>query len=480
MMLRMNETPSLLQGLLDAKDAEISVLRVRIGELEVLLRNMVDRASKDSHNSSKPPSSDGLKKTKSLRKASGLKCGGQVGHKGTTLKRVANPEHVVTHPLPAECGCGAAIDARTARVAQSRQVFDLPPVTIEVTEHRTLTVQCTCGQQHTSAFPVDVTASVQYGARVRAKLVYATQYQLIPIARTRQLMQDWYGITASTATVFKAAKGLGETLAPVVDTIKQAIIASDVVHLDESGYRVNGSLQWLHVAATAQYTWLGCHASRGQIAMNAQGILPALKGVAVHDGLLAYRRYTDCTHAACNAHHLRELVFIAESTQETWPVTMTQCLLDAKKEVDETKGQPLAEERVTHYQKLYKTILDTGFAKHPVITPCATPSTITKKRGRTKQSAATNLLLRLKNHQEDVLRFITDPRVPFDNNAAERAIRMPKLKQKISGGFRTNLGADTFCIIRSYMATLRKQGKNLFDAIVQTAQKKPPDPCYSG
>jgi len=409
-----------------------------------------------------------------LRVASGLKPGGQPGHKGTTLKRVENPDHVKTHLLPPACDrCGGHLDTAQAQVAESRQVFDLPPVKLEVTEHRTLTLDCPCGKRHTSEFPKDVTENVQYGARVRAKFVYATQYQLLPMGRTRELMKDWYGVGASTGTLLKTVKRLGKTLEAPVGLIKQAIIDSEVAHFDESGYRINKTLNWLHTAATVKYTWYGCHAKRGKEAMDAQGILPHFKGVAIHDDLAAYRQYDDCEHGSCNAHHLRELVFIAESTEQAWPVEMTQCLCDAKEEVEQAEGQPLDEARIQHYQNRYQTILKAGFAQNPLATPSG-------RRGRTKQTPATNLLLRLKNHGDDVLRFVTDPRVPFDNNEAERAIRMPKLKQKIGGCFRTVDGADTFCTIRSYLATLKKQGKNLFDSLVSACQGNPPDPCHSG
>jgi transposase len=447
--------------------ATVQMLKARVEELEGRLR-------KDSHNSSKPPSSDGLsKKSKSLRQASGRKPGGQFGHGGSTLKRVKHPDVIVEHPLAPQCShCGADLGAQVEGLIMiSCQVFDLVRPVLQVTEHRGYEVQCTCGQHHRSCFPPEISAPVQYGSVVKSTLVYLTQQQLLPMERTVQLFEDLYGIKLSAGTVQASIGQAARLLTPAHERIAQAVIAAPVVHFDETGQRASARLRWLHTASTPQLTWYGTHDKRGRVAMDAWGILPAFKGVAVHDGWASYREYA-CTHALCNAHHLRELIYLEEITQQPWARKMIDFLRDAKKEAAAAKRahRTVSRKRLAHRRRRYGTILTEGERANP-------PSTQRpRRRGRIKQSPAVNLLIRLRQHAQDVLRFLTDPRVPFDNNQAERDIRMPKLKQKTSGCFRTVAGADSFAIIRSYLATLRKQDRNVFDALTCIFQNKIPDP----
>jgi len=450
----------------------VHTLSARVQELEARLR-------KDSHNSSKPPSSDGLtKKPKSLRESSGRKPGGQAGHEGTTLKRVATPDVTVHHPLPKHCDrCGANLGTQAdALVEDRRQVFDLVRPVVQVTEHFGYELLCRCGQRHHSIFPTHVTAPVQYGPAIKSTLVYLTQGQLLPMQRTAQIMSDLFGVKISAGSVHTSITQVAQTLAPSVMQIAAAVIASPVVHFDETGQRVGARLRWLHCAGTPQLTWYGAHDKRGKIAMDDFGILPIFEGVAVHDGWASYRDYA-CTHGLCNAHHLRELIFLEETTQQTWPRKMIDFLLRAKDHADAAKlaQHPLASKQINVLRRQYKVILTQGERDNPRLTHAKI-----KQRGRIKQSPAANLLLRLREHAGDVLRFLTDARVPFDNNLAERDIRMPKLKQKTSGCFRTITGAESFCTIRSYLATLRKQGRNVFHALTLAFQGNPPNPLPSG
>ena len=452
--------------------AMVEVLSARVRELEAQLR-------KDSHNSSKPPSSDGLaKKPKSLRESSGRKPGGQAGHEGTTLKRVATPDVTVRHPLRDHCErCGAHLGTQAdALIEDRRQVFDLVQPVLQVTEHRGYEVLCRCGRRHRSSFPDNVSAPVQYGPVIKSTLVYLTQGQLLPMERTAQIVSDLFGVKLSAGSVHTSIVQAAQTLVPSVMQIAAALIASPVVHFDETGQRVGARLRWLHSAGTPRLTWYGAHDKRGQIAMDAFGILPIFKGVAVHDGWASYRDYA-CTHGLCNAHHLRELIYLEESTEQTWPRKMIDFLLRAKTEADAAKlaQRPLASTQITGLRRQYKAILAQGEADNPRLARAKI-----KQRGRIKQSPALNLLLRMRKHADDVLRFLTDARVPFDNNLAERDIRMPKLKQKTSGCFRTVTGAESFCTIRSYIATLRKQGRNVFHALTLAFQGYPPDPLPSG
>ena len=481
----MHELPNLNRLSVAEKDALILAQFEQINRLTVIVqtfsarvRELEVRLRKDSHNSSKPPSSDGLaKKPKSLRQSSGRKPGGQAGHPGSTLKRVANPDVIVQHPLPEQCErCGADLVTQAAVVIEDRrQVFDLLKPVLQVTEHRGLEVVCQCGQQHRSVFPGDVPAPVQYGPVIKSTLVYLTQQQLLPIERTAQILSDLFGVKLSTGSVQVSIAQAAQTLAPAVKRIAAAVSAAPVVHFDETGQRVGARLRWLHTACTPLLTWYGAHDKRGQIAMDAFGILPVFKGVAVHDGWASYREY-DCTHGLCNAHHLRELIYLAETTKQAWPQSMIDFLCRAKDRADAARlaEHPLTKPQLSALRRQYEAILTEGESDNP---RCARTN---QSRGRVKQSTAVNLLLRLRLHADDVLRFLTDPRVPFDNNQAERDIRMPKLKQKTSGCFRTVTGAESFCTIRSYVATLRKQGRDVFHALILAFQGHPPDPLPSG
>ena len=474
-LLVMNELPNLSTLTSEQKDDLIHFLFDQVSRLTAHVAELEARLSKDSHNSSKPPSSDGItKRTKSLRVPSGRKPGGQPGHPGQTLKRVTCPDQVITHSLPETCdACGEPL-AKGARLdGESRQVFDLPVLRLEVVEHRTLAARCACGRVHRSRFPEGVANTVQYGPRIQSIAVYLTQFQLLPVDRTRQMLRDVFAARLSSGTIQTVIKRAGARLSPCVAGIAQAVGHAPVAHFDESGLRVGGALEWLHTAATASLSWYGRHGKRGHAAMDAHGILPTFRGVAVHDGWAPYRKYS-CTHALCNAHHLRELTFLAETTGQSWPNALIELLLAAKEEVAAGGGHPLAPVRIESYQQRYQAILAEGSALNPVAEPAA------KHRGRAKQSDAVNLLRRLREHSDDVLRFLTDVRVPFDNNLAERAIRMPKLKQKVSGTFRSAKGADAFCIIRSYLATMRKQGQDIFHSLIHSFQGQTISPILSG
>ena len=433
------------------------------------------RLCKDSHNSSKPPSSDGLqRRTKSLRTQSGAKVGGQVGHPGSTLKKSVRVDHIITHPLPAHCDvCGHTLAGVVGvEETETRQVIDLPAIRFEVTEHRIVRAQCRCGAHECSSFPTDVISSVQYGASIRAAAVYLTQYQQLPFQRCAQALRDLFGVRISAASVVNYVQQAAEALRGAVAHIAQALLAQPVVHFDETGLRHGKTLVWMHSASTGELTWYGAHPKRGQEAMTAGNILPRFTGVAVHDGWQAYRHY-DCLHALCNAHHLRELVFIFESTGQSWARQMMHVLCAAKEQMQvirEANGRPDAA-WVQDIGEQYHALLRRGVIDNPVqLRPLDHPT----RQGRVKQSAATNLLRRLYEYDQDVLRFTTDPNVPFDNNQAERDIRMPKLKQKVSGCFRTLHGIDAFCTIRSYLSTLHKAQKNLLHALTETFQGRVP------
>jgi transposase len=351
-------------------------------------------------------------------------------------------------------------------------VFDIPVVHYQVTEHRTRQLRCTCGQVHQSHFPEGVTEVVQYGPNVRALVVHLTHGQLLPVARSAQFITQLFGLTLSSGTVYACIDEASERLRPQVEHIAQALITVPVAHADESGLRVASCLHWLHTVASNTLTWYGVHAKRGMPAIEAHGILPKRMATAVHDCWGPYWQL-DCEHALCNAHLLRELTFLHETTRQRWPQRMIGLLIHARDRCEAARQDgraALSERYIRRIFKDYAAILDAAQARNPRV------ERQTKRRGRVKQSPAFNLCRRMREHADAVLRFVTNLQVPFTNNLAERAIRMPKVKQKISGCFRTLKGAQDFCIIRSYLDTMHKQGHNLFEVLRATFMGCPPAP----
>lgn len=447
---------------------ELVKLMARVTELE-------NRLAKNSRNSSQPPGSDGLAKPapKSSRVVSGLKQGGQPGHKGTTLERTPTPDEVVIHPLPETCDeCGESLDQTVVTVLPDcRQVFDIPLPTFWVTEHLVAQGCCTCGKVHRGTFPASVIGPTQYGAGVKALVVHLTQHQMLPVERTAGLINDLYRLPISTGTVMRMINETAEVLAPTVARIADGITQAVAAGADETGMRVAGKLHWLHTLATSISTWIGVHPKRGREAIEEFAFIPRFAGILGHDGWMPYRHYTTCQHALCNAHHVRELRAIAEASKDTWPQQMINLLYRANAEVDAATGRCLSQKRIDALRTQYRRILTVGESLNP-------PAPSSGRRGRTRQSDATNLLARLREYEDDVLRFTFNPDAPFTNNIAEQAIRMCKVKQKVSGCFRTFNGAAAFCTIRSYLATLHKQNFNLYHSLVQSLQGSVPQPRF--
>jgi len=446
-----------VESLLKAQAEVIEKLEARIKVLE-------DQASKGSHNSSKPPSGDGFKKRpQSLRAQSGRKSGGQTGHPGSTLEWVEDPDEIEQQVIEVCQGYGASLLERPIVEWQCAQVHDLVPIEIRVKEHQVAVKECECcGQRNQAAFPVGVSNRVQYGSRVRSLMVYLMDYQLLPSARVQELLSEVLGCSLSEGTLYETRQTCFELLAEVEADIFEALQQAEVAHFDETGLRVNGKLMWLHVASTQALTYYFIHFKRGSEAIDAMDILPQFEGTSVHDGWRSYALY-GCVHALCSAHHLRELRFLMERYQQGWAEQMMTLLVTMKTAVEHTQAQgqtQLSVEAITRFEAQYQALIETGMTLNP-----ANP--IANSRGRPKQTPARNLLARLETHQAEVLRFIHDFRVPFDNNQAERDIRMMKLKQKISGGFRSAVRAQIFGRIRGYLSTLKKQGYLLLDTLEQ-------------
>jgi len=446
-----------LIALIAALMAENAALKARIAELE-------RRLGLDSSNSGKPPSSDGLKKparVRSLRESSGKKPGGQKGHEGETLRQSAEPNQVVDHHPSICCECGAPLTPQMAEDHAARQVFDLPePQPLVVTEHRAHTCRCSaCGATTRAAFPQGVNAPVQYGARITAFVVYLLHYQLLPEARLVELIADLFGVKLAAATIAGMSGACARHLKGFGETLRDLVAGAPVKHMDETGFRIGGKTQWLHVACTVLLTFYRVCAKRGSLLAN-------VVGVVVHDHWKPYYTMQGVLHALCNVHHLRELKALVEIEKEDWARKMQRLLRRAchASNLARERDVPLKPRLVQCFERCYDAVLAEGLVFHEAQPPLAMKGG-SKRRGRTPRRTGHNLLLRLATRKEDTLRFLHDPAVPFTNNQAERDARMMKLRQKISGGFRSLEGASDFATVRSFLSTAKKQGWKIIEAL---------------
>ncbi len=458
---------ALLRQALQASQTSISRLEARIRELEA-------RLAKDSQNSSKPPSSDGLqRRPRPLRPASGKRPGGQRGHVGHTLALVTVPDAVVRH-APARCAqCQASLEGLAGMLVERRQVHDLPARRLlEVTEHQVEARYCpACGALTRGVFPDEVAAPVQYGPRVRAAAVYLNQYQLIPEERTSEALADLFGAAVSDGTIAIWVGQASAVLASTVARIADLVAAGPHQHADETGIRVEGKLRWLHVNSTRWLTHLAWHRQRGRAATEAIGIWPRFRGCATHDRWASYDAYPHCLHSWCGAHLVRDLTFLAEQHHQPWAADLRDLLLAMHQAVEEWRARGVAQvplhEQVEWIAR-YHDLLLAGYAAQP-----PPPQRSPGQRGRLKQTPAKNLLDALTRQAEWVLAFLADLRVPFTNNQAERDLRMVKVQQKISGTFRSKAGATAYCRLRSYLGTMRKQGRSMLEALCAVFQGAP-------
>ena len=448
---------------------EVQELREKLTVAEAQIKHLVELLGQNSHNSSWPSSRDKGRqkpKSKSLRPQTERKAGGQEGHEGHTLEFNPKPDYIETH-RPAHCDhCQAPLPEEiVAGKVAKRQVFELPPLRYVTIEHQAETIICPCcGEATTGEFPADVTNPVQYGSQVKRLAVYLRNEQFIPYERERQMLADLFELPISTGSLQNFLETAAENVKPATEAIKEAVKKAEVGNADETGFYISGKRAWLHTVSTPELTYYEPHQSRGKKATDAIGILPEFTGTLVHDNWATYFKYQLLLHALCNAHHLRELTALVENGQQQWAALMIVCLLSAKQLVAEAyqAGETeLSVEQMHRIHQMYDAIVAFGLEENPL--PDEHPPPV--KRGRRKKTKARNLVERFDKQQEAILRFVHDFKVPFDNNLAERDIRMMKVQQKISGSFRSWEGAEQFCSLRTYISTIRKQGLNVWEAL---------------
>ena len=434
-------------------EEENRILRNVVASLTAKIVELEARLNKNSNNSNRPPSSDGPKKgaPKNSRVPSGKASGGQPGHEGTTKALSPSPDTIIELKPKTECDCGGEIIVRTDAFTV-RQVTDILLPKVITVEYRAEEGKCSkCGKIHKASFPEGVDGTVCYGENVQAIATYLTNYQLLPLKRTTELIQDLLGLKISQGMVVAAGQEAYEKLEDAENGIKQELLDSDVVHFDETGMRVDGKTQWLHSAGTPTATLYGIHEKRGYEAMDAIGILPNFTGTAIHDHWKSYYHYENCAHGECNEHHLRALKYLYEDLGISWAFEMACLLLRIKEHIELSKCfgvNRLGQADIEEYQRIYRKIVDDA---------CQCKDVLIEER---------RMANRLKKYEQETLLFMLDFDVPFTNNLAERDVRMPKAKQKISGGFRTGDGAKVFARIRGYISTVKKKDHNAFDGLV--------------
>lgn len=454
----------------EGEEAVVKLFFETLGKMAERIQNLEDQLAKNSRNSGKPPSSDGYDRgaprPKSLRKRSRRKSGGQRGHPGQTLKAVEKPDLIKVHRVHECQHCGQSLQRRKAGGHEKRQVFDLPKVQLQVTEHRAEIKTCSrCGKETHATFPREVSKAVQYGPEIKAQMVYLNTEQHLPLERTCDLLEEFYHHRLSEGTIVTTCAETAQQVEKSNAAVKEHLVAQEAVaHFDETGMLVNGVLHWLHTASTSRLTYYAVHPKRGSAAISEINILPRFQGRAVHDDLASYFQY-EVEHALCNAHHLRTLLFLLERYPQKWVQDLLNLLLKIKAKVEAVQRKTetaLSVRQANAFSQAFDELVKKGLRANP---PSKKNRRQPGQRGRLKQSPARNLLLRLRDHKEAALAFMYDFKVPFDNNQAERDLRMMKVKQKVSGGFRSTAGAQNFCAIRGYLSTARKNGVKALAAL---------------
>jgi transposase len=460
---------SRLRELLAERAEEIMLLREQLAGLQSQVADLAAQVKMNSQNSSKPPSSDGLGKPapKSLRVRSGRKPGRPKGQPGATMQLTGHPDKRVRH-RPARCRCcGKSLKGAPETGMERRQVIDIPPVRPVVTEHQILTLKCGCGEETRAEAPAGVAAPVQYGPRVMGAGVYLWHGQFLSRDRACRALSELFGCAPPPGALAAAARKTARLLAPALKAITGQLIAADVVHFDETGFRTAGRLAWVHSASSGKLVLVTVHPKRGKDGMKAAGVLPFSRGIAVHDAWKPYDSYDSVAgHALCNSHLLRELIAVTEtgtSLDRAWAQQAIDALLALKKAAEaalEAGKAAMDPQARAEHEDWFRKAAATGIALNA------------GRKGKLQQKRHA-LATRMQAREDDYLRFARDLRVPFDNNEAERAIRMSKLRIKVSGCMRSMAGAEEFCAIRSYLATAARHGISGLGALTRAFQGNP-------
>ena len=470
-----------LKQLLAWAKKDLPGLLLWVIELQEELQRLKDLLAQTSQNSSRPPSSDRSRqrdrqprsedappKPKSLRAKSGRKPGGQHGHPGQTLEFCHQPKEIQVHPLQ-ECACGEDLSRLPAEDFECRQVFDLPPLQLECTEHRAEIKQCPCCHcRNTAAFPPEAKAPVQYGRRLLALLSYLYDAQQCSSWRIRQMCAELFGYAVSESTIQDARQEQFQALEPFEQRLVELLPQQSVLHADETGVLINKVTHWLHVLATPMLTFFSVQTKRGAEAIKAIGIIPQFTGWLMHDFLSSYPGFENCLHTFCKSHLLRELVFLFEEHRQAWAGRLHDLFLQMFQRVKQRKARdaPLGQKELDRWYRRYRRILCQGRRANPITRK-------QRQRGRPKQSKAQNLLDRLQAYDYCILAFLYEFQVPFTNNDGERPLRMVKVRLKVSGCFRTLAGACRHARIASYISTLRKHGLPVFDHLLNALHGRP-------
>ena len=456
-----------LTGEISKLNTEIIILKEDNKELTLRLAELEVKINKNSSNSSKPPSSDGFKKIKNSREKSNKPTGGQLGHNGRTLEKIENPDEIINLKIKL-CDCGCDLSNIKGKL-RTRQVVEIPKIKLKVTEYQGNEVECPdCHKIQITEFPSDVRQPVQYGENLQGLMAYLTQYQFLPLGRATELIRDLLGHSISEGTLVNVNNRLFKNLEYAESTIKEQIKISPVVHFDETGLRCSGKTNWLHSASTDKLTHYAVHKKRGTEATKEIDILPDFEGTAVHDHWMPYYTFDKCTHAECNAHNIRNLKDAYENYNHAWAKDMAGLLIEIKDHVEVLKSAShdnMGTDEINRYQIKYKSIIAKGKVDNPI--------SVSEKTGNPAKNAADRLLSRLEKYDIETLSYMYDFNIPFDNNLAERDIRMTKLRQKISGCFRGEESPKTFCRIRGYISTCRKNGINVMEGLVKAIKGDP-------
>jgi transposase len=470
-LAELREQLAVVLGALAQRDTVIEGLRGELAVANAEIAELRRQLGQNSRNSSKPPSSDGLAKPapRSLRRRGARKPGGQDGHPGSTLAPVAVADAYVAHEPGCCRGCGDDLAGALEVGREARQVFDLPPVRPRVIEHQLIRRRCRCGVATSAVAPDGVIAPVQYGPRITAIIVYLYVGQFLSRKRTAAALAELFGTPVSMGTVATMTSRAAGRLDGFTDWVRDRLVAAEVVNFDETGLRVAGKLRWVHSASTGKYSLITVHDRRGVKGIDAAGVLPSFTGVAVHDAWAPYDTYRQVTHALCGAHVLRELQAVTDLAEDDLG-TDQWCWATQVADALRTLNELVTDARATDASPAPGAVND---AVHRYRSAALLGVEANRARENKVMAKHHALARRLIDRQDDYLRFTNDPRVPFDNNGAEREIRMIKLRQKVSGCLRTLTGAEQFCTIRSYLATAAKHGIHFFEALTTLAEGRP-------